>query len=98
MKIYNLNINTHFNEENLNLTIGNFDGIHNGHQYVIDQLVKTSKTLHYKSCLLSFMPHPRQFFSNSLNNNENFNIITIEAKKEFLKQLGLDVYIDFEFN
>ena len=52
MKIYNLNINTHFNEENLNLTIGNFDGIHNGHQYVIDQLVKTSKTLHYKSCLL----------------------------------------------
>ena len=43
MKIYKLNINSRFSEKNLNLTIGNFDGIHLGHQDVINQLIENSK-------------------------------------------------------
>ena len=73
MKIYKLNINSRFSEKNLNLTICNFDGIHLGHQDVINQLIENSKKNKYQSSLLSFSPHPRKFFEYS---NDNFNIIT----------------------
>ena len=95
MKIYKLNINSRFSEKNLNLTIGNFDGIHLGHQDVINQLIENSKKNKYQSSLLSFSPHPRKFFEYS---NDNFNIITKKCKKKFLEKLGLQIYIDFEFN
>ena len=95
MKIYKLNTKSSFDEKNINLTIGNFDGIHIGHQNIITQLIKISKNNNYKSSLLSFNPHPREYFAKS---NKNFNIITKESKKQFLQKLGLDIYIDFEFN
>ena len=72
MKIFTLNINRSFHEKNLNLTIGNFDGIHLGHQSVIKQLIDISKSHNFQSALLSFNPHPREFFSTF---KESFNII-----------------------
>ena len=95
MKTYKLNTNSNFDERDINLTIGNFDGIHLGHRHIIDELIKISKTNNHQSCLLSFLPHPRKFFGNL---NENFNIISDEYKKKILNKLGLDIYIDFEFN
>ena len=95
MKTYKLNTNSNFDEKNINLTIGNFDGIHLGHRHIIDELIKISKINNHQSCLLSFLPHPRKFFGNL---NENFNIISDDYKKKILNKLGLDIYIDFEFN
>ena len=95
MKNYKLNTDSNFDEKDINLTIGNFDGVHLGHQHIIDHLIKISKKNNLKSCLLSFLPHPRKFFGKL---NDNFNIITDEYKKKILKKLGLDIYIDFEFN
>ena len=95
MKTYKLNTNCNFDEKDINLTIGNFDGIHLGHRHIIDELIKISKKNNHQSCLLSFLPHPRKFFGNL---NENFNIISDDYKKKILNKLGLDIYIDFEFN
>ena len=95
MKTYKLNTNSNFEEKDINLTIGNFDGVHLGHQHIIDNLIKISKENNYQSCLLSFLPHPRRFFGNL---NENFNIVSDEYKKKILNKLGLNIYIDFEFN
>ena len=95
MKTYKINTSSNFGEKNINLTIGNFDGVHLGHQHIINNLIKTSKENNSQSCVLSFIPHPRQFFGNI---KENFNIITANHKKQVLHSLGLDIYIDFEFN
>ena len=81
MKTYKLNTNSNFDEKNINLTIGNFDGIHLGHRHIIDELIKISKINNHQSCLLSFLPHPRKFFGNL---NENFNIISDEYKKKII--------------
>ena len=95
MKIFTLNINRSFHEKNLNLTIGNFDGIHLGHQSVIKQLIDISKSHNSQSALLSFNPHPREFFSTF---KEPFNIITPTFKKDLFEKLGLDIYINFHFD
>lgn len=41
------------------VTIGNFDGIHLGHQMLIERTVKSARTLGAKSAVLTFDPHPR---------------------------------------
>ena len=44
MKVYNLNTLSSFEEKNLCLTIGNFDGVHKGHQFVINEIISNSKS------------------------------------------------------
>ncbi len=95
MKAFTLNTKSEFFEENLNLTIGNFDGVHIGHQKIIHELINLSKKKKYKSAILSFNPHPREFFSKT---NDKFNIITPSFKKSLFKNLGVDIYIDFKFD
>ncbi len=45
------------------LTIGNFDGVHVGHHALIDRVVATARELSLTSCVLTFEPHPREFFA-----------------------------------
>ena len=45
------------------LTIGNFDGVHLGHQAMLAQVVMEARRRRLMSCVLSFEPHPREFFS-----------------------------------
>jgi riboflavin kinase / FMN adenylyltransferase len=45
------------------LTIGNFDGVHLGHQAMLERTVSRARALHLPSCVLTFEPHPREFFT-----------------------------------
>lgn len=45
------------------LTIGNFDGVHRGHQAVIAQLKARADSLGVPTCVLTFEPHPREYFA-----------------------------------
>jgi riboflavin kinase/FMN adenylyltransferase len=45
------------------LTIGNFDGVHRGHQAVLEQLQRRARTAGLPTCVLSFEPHPRAWFA-----------------------------------
>jgi riboflavin kinase/FMN adenylyltransferase len=45
------------------LTIGNFDGVHRGHSALIDRVVAKARELSITSCVLTFEPHPREFFA-----------------------------------
>ncbi len=47
----------------LALTIGNFDGVHLGHQAMLERTVSCSRALQLPSCVLTFEPHPREFFA-----------------------------------
>src|SRR5262245_48042719 len=45
------------------LTIGNFDGVHRGHRALIDRVTARARELGLISCVLTFEPHPREFFA-----------------------------------
>lgn len=44
-------------------TIGNFDGVHRGHQAVLRQLRRQAGVLGQESCVIGFEPHPREYFA-----------------------------------
>ena len=95
MKIHNIQLDSQANVTNINLAIGNFDGVHLGHQKIIAELIENSKIKNCLSAILSFKPHPRQFFS---DNYENFNIISESSKISFLEKLGLDYFFSLKFD
>ncbi|MCP5291701.1 bifunctional riboflavin kinase/FAD synthetase [Nitrosomonas sp.] len=47
----------------LALTIGNFDGVHLGHQAILSRLKETADKLGIAACVMTFEPHPREFFA-----------------------------------
>ena len=95
MNLHKLNLKKNFKIKNLCLCIGNFDGIHKGHQFVIKKIIKHSRDFKMKSAIMTFNPHPKIFFK---NNGSAFNIITSDYKKLFLNSLGIQNYIEYSFN
>ena len=95
MKLHYLNTKETFKSRNLCLCIGNFDGIHLGHQHVIKKIIKNSQSDNLKSAIMTFVPHPKIYFKKT---DGNFNIITNSYKKNFLKSLGVENYIEYNFN
>ena len=67
----NLNI-----KEEICLTIGNFDGIHKGHNKILEKLKNEASSLNAKSAILSFDPHPKFYFDNT----KDF-LLTLNKKK-----------------
>ena len=47
----------------LALTIGNFDGVHRGHQAMLTRLIEGAEDLRLVPAALTFEPHPREFFA-----------------------------------
>lgn len=45
------------------LTIGNFDGVHRGHRALIERVTVKARELSVSACVLTFEPHPREFFA-----------------------------------
>ena len=95
MQIHNIQFDSQTSAVNINLAIGNFDGIHLGHQKIIDELIEYSKIKNCSSAILSFKPHPRQFFSDEYR---NFQIITEEEKIYLLDKQGIDHYFSLLFD
>ena len=95
MQIHNIQSDSQTSVANINLAIGNFDGVHLGHQKIIDELIEYSKIKNCSSAILSFKPHPRQFFSDKYR---NFQIISEEEKIYLLDKQGIDHYFSLLFD
>ena len=81
--------------EEICAAIGNFDGVHLGHQRLIEECKRVSKLKGYKSALLTFYPHPSVF----LKRMENYPLVTpLEIKTDIVSRLGLDYLIVVEFS
>ncbi len=69
------------------LTIGSYDGIHNGHLEVLSSLVRYSKKKKVPSVLITFNPHPRYI----INNNSNLSLLmSMEEKIKIINDLEID--------
>ena len=89
------NISNFSTTEKTYVTIGTFDGVHFGHQKIIEKLVLEAKKANRKSVLLTFFPHPRMVLQKD-NSLELIN--TIEERAELLKKTGLDYLIIHPFS
>ena len=94
MKIYN-NPNLNRKHRNGVIAIGNFDGIHLGHQKVIDEAKKKAQKNKLPFGLMTFEPVPVMFFDKKIKNHR---ISSLEQKKDQLKKLKLDFLIIINFN
>lgn len=75
------------------ITIGNFDGVHLGHQTIIKKVLTLAKEFNLKSGVVTFSPHPIKFF------NKNIKLIMTERKKiEIFEKMGVDYYFNLAFN
>ena len=68
------------------LIIGNFDGIHKGHQYLISEALQYAKSINKYCCVLTFSPHPNHFFKEK---NTTKLILNNEDKIKSLEKLGV---------
>ena len=94
MKIYN---DPNLNKKHCNgvIAIGNFDGLHLGHQKVIKEAKQKAKKNNLPFGVMTFEPVPVMFFNNKIKNHR---INSLEQKKTQLKKFKLDFLIIIKFN
>ena len=75
--------------------IGNFDGVHRGHLEVLKNAKEFSSKSNLPLSVLTFDPHPREFFSKE---NTNFLLQTVLDKAEALSKNNIDYLINLKFD
>ncbi len=94
MKIYN-NLIINRKHQNSVVAIGNFDGIHLGHQKVLNRARQKAKKNRLPFGVITFEPMPVMFFNKKIKNHR---INSLLQKKTQLKKLKLDFLIIINFN
>ncbi|MEI8385277.1 MAG: bifunctional riboflavin kinase/FAD synthetase [Nitrosomonadaceae bacterium] len=77
------------------LVIGNFDGVHLGHQAMLARLKETSNRLNLASCVMTFEPHPREFFA---PDQAPTRLTSLREKLELLAEYGVEQVQICKFN
>jgi riboflavin kinase / FMN adenylyltransferase len=94
IKIYN-NLNLNKNHQGSIILIGNFDGVHQGHQKLFHLAKKFKKKFYLNIGVLTFEPMPKMFFNKKIT---NFRISNLNQKTDLLKNLGVDFIINKKFD
>lgn len=77
------------------LTIGNFDGVHLGHQTILAMLVKKARELDIDACMMSFEPLPQEYFS---SDTAPPRLTRLREKWCALESTGIDQFLCLRFN
>ena len=94
MKLYK-NFNISKNHKRSIILIGNFDGVHIGHQKLFKLANSYKKKFNLDIGVLTFEPMPKMFFNKNI---KNFRISNINQKNIILKKLGVDFVITQKFD
>lgn len=81
-------------EREVILSIGAFDGVHLGHQYLIKRLVQRAKETESLSAVITFHPHPRMVL---YPEEPTLYLTTPQEKADLLEGLGLDLLVVLPF-
>lgn len=76
------------------LTIGNFDGVHKGHQSLILRTLELARTMQMTSIVVTFWPHPRRIVHPE---KTHFPLTTRRKRLELLAALGVDCVLELDF-
>lgn len=77
------------------LTIGNFDGVHLGHQAMLAKLRAAASARGLPACVMTFEPHPREFFA---PDQAPVRLTSMREKLEMLRQQGVERSYVLRFN
>ena len=77
------------------VAIGNFDGVHRGHQALIAQARRQAEERRSPLAVLAFEPHPQEYFRPS---PESFRLTPLRTKARLLAELGVDVLFALPFD
>ncbi|MGO1078355.1 bifunctional riboflavin kinase/FAD synthetase [Inquilinus sp. CA228] len=77
------------------VAIGNFDGVHRGHQTVVAAAQAAARRLGVPLCVLSFEPHPRSLFR---PDDPPFRLTPFRIKARLLEALGVDLHVVLHFD
>ena len=77
------------------IAIGNFDGVHRGHQALLLASVAKGKEIGRASGVMVFEPHPREFFQ---PNEQHFRLTPLNRKLALFEKLGLKVAFVEQFD
>ena len=82
------------------LTIGNFDGVHRGHQAMLALLTNEARHRGVPSCVMSFEPHPRDWFAARAGTPEAAprRVTTLRDKLAELQRCGIDQAVVMRFD
>lgn len=95
MKILKIDMNFKA-EENSIIALGNFDGVHTGHQKLIKQAIKRAKEKNIKASILIFRENTEKTINGE---NSNKKLLTSNPYKyEILQSLGIDLIYEIEFD
>lgn len=81
-------------QEKFALTIGNFDGVHLGHQALINDLLERNKGSGLALAVVTFVPHPQAILNNQ---SKKFLIETYQRRRDLLAKLGVDYLCEISF-
>lgn len=76
-------------------TIGNFDGVHIGHQAILRTLTQQARELNVPSCVITFEPHPKAYLDHS---SAPLRLNSLREKYTLLAQHGVDQLLCLPFN
>ncbi|MCB5190407.1 bifunctional riboflavin kinase/FAD synthetase [Methylobacillus arboreus] len=79
----------------LAVAIGNFDGVHLGHQALLQRLIEVAATQGLKSAVMTFEPHPREFFAPE---RAPTRLTSLREKLELFAEAGVDYVYVCHFN
>ncbi len=82
------------------LTIGNFDGVHRGHQAMLALLTNEARHRRLASCVMTFEPHPRDYFAARSGQPDQApaRIATLRDKLSELERCGVDQVVVLRFD
>ncbi len=75
------------NTQPVAITVGNFDGVHLGHQALLNDLRKAARTHGLQTAVVIFEPHPREFFTPE---QAPARLTSLREKLQFFAALGVD--------
>lgn len=74
--------------KNAIITIGTFDGVHNGHRQILNQLIEEANEVNGTPVVITFYPHPKQIVGNDHSSVLVLN--TLEEKSALLAEVGIE--------
>ena len=82
------------------VTIGNFDGVHRGHQAMLALLINEARHRSVPSCVMTFEPHPRDHFARKAGRPESApaRVATLRDKLAELERCGIEHAVVVRFN